>query len=66
MKVNESNTDRIIRVVVGVVFLYLGFSGFMTGWLAIVVGLVGLLLLVTGALGFCPLYALLKMSTNKK
>ena len=65
MKLNESNLDRIIRAVVGVVLLYLGFGGVMSGTLAIVADVLGAVLLVTGAVGFCPLYAALKLSTRK-
>ena len=66
MKQNESNVDRIIRAVAGIVMLYLGFGGALTGALAIVVGVIGAVLLLTGAVGFCPIYAVLKFSTLKK
>lgn len=59
MKVNESNVDRIIRAVVGVGLAYAGFSSW--GWIATVVGVV---LILTAAVGFCPLYALLKFKTK--
>jgi hypothetical protein len=65
MKLNESNTDRIIRAVAGVIVLYLGF-GVLGGTLAIVADVVGVILVATAAIGFCPLYALLKFSTLKK
>jgi hypothetical protein len=65
MKLNESNIDRIIRAVAGVVLLYLGFA-VLAGALAIVVDVIGVVLLLTGAVGFCPLYALLKLSTLKQ
>jgi hypothetical protein len=65
MKLNESNTDRIIRAVAGVVLLYLGFA-VLAGALAIVVDVVGVVLLLTGAVGFCPIYALFKLSTLKQ
>ena len=64
MKLNESNVDRIIRAVAGVVLLYLGFGGVLAGGLAIVADVVGLVLLVTAAIGFCPLYAMIKFSTR--
>jgi len=64
MKLNESNVDRIIRAVAGIVLLYLGFGGILAGGLAIVADVVGLVLLVTGAIGFCPLYAMIKFSTR--
>ncbi|RPH62863.1 MAG: DUF2892 domain-containing protein [Chloroflexi bacterium] len=66
MKVNESNVDRIIRVVVGIVLLYLGFGGVLGGVLAIVADIFGVIMLLTGAIGFCPLYTLFKFSTLKK
>lgn len=65
MKLNESNLDRIIRAVVGVVLLYLGFA-ILSGTVAFVADVVGVILLATAAIGFCPLYALFKLSTLKK
>lgn len=65
MKLNESNVDRIIRVVAGVVLLFLGFGGALSGALAVVAEVLGGVMLLTGAVGFCPLYALLNLSTLK-
>ena len=65
MKLNESNIDRIIRAVIGIVLLYLGFGGVLSGATAIVVDILGVILLFTGAVGFCPLYMLFKFSTRK-
>lgn len=58
MKINEGNTDRIIRVAVGLGLLSLIFIGPQTMW-----GLVGLVPLLTGAFGYCPLYQILGLST---
>ena len=66
MNLNESNTNRIIRAVAGVVLLYLGFGGVLGGALAVVADVLGVVLLITGAIGFCPLYTLFKFSTLKK
>jgi len=66
MRLNESNIDRVIRVIVGVVLLYLSFGGVLSGAPAIVADVVGVVMLLTGAIGFCPLYTLLKVSTLKK
>jgi hypothetical protein len=66
MKTNESNVDRIIRAVAGVVLLFLGFGGPLSGGLAVVADVLGVVLLFTGAVGFCPLYAMFKFSTLKK
>ncbi|MEN8114438.1 MAG: DUF2892 domain-containing protein [Actinomycetota bacterium] len=61
---NEASWDRIVRVVGGVVLIGLGLGGVIGspwGWIAAIVGAV---FVVTGALGVCPIYSLLKTSTN--
>jgi hypothetical protein len=65
MKINEGRTDRIIRIVLGIVLLVLGIAVIATGWLEWIVVALSAILLVTGIVGFCPLYALLKINTNK-
>jgi uncharacterized membrane protein len=64
MKLNESNLDRIIRAVAGVVLLALGLV-VLSGVLAIVADVIGAVLLLTGLVGFCPLYAIFKIGTLK-
>ena len=66
MKKNMSQTDRIIRVIAGIALLALGLFGVVSGALLYVFYVLAALLLVTGALGFCPAYWLLKLSTAKK
>ncbi len=58
MLANESTADRAMRVVLGIVLLSLVFVGPQTLW-----GLVGLVLLVTGAIGSCPIYRLFGITT---
>jgi len=55
---NEHNIDRAIRIVLGLALLSLVFIGPKTLW-----GLVGLVPLLTGAIGSCPLYRLLGINT---
>jgi hypothetical protein len=62
-KINEGSADRVIRVVLGVVLLALYFMGTVTGTLGWVALVVGVIALATGAVGFCPLYAVLGLST---
>jgi hypothetical protein len=62
---NESGIDRIIRVVLGIVLIALAWGGVVSGGFGIVLGVVGAVLLLTGAVGFCPLYALLKIRTKQ-
>lgn len=60
MKCNAGGIDRGVRIVLGVVLLSLVFVGPQTPW-----GWIGLIPLVTGIAGFCPLYTVLGMSTCK-
>ena len=55
---NESTADRVMRVVLGIVLLSLMIVGPKTLW-----GLVGLVPLVTGAIGFCPVYRLFQITS---
>ena len=65
MKLNESGMDRIIRVVLGIALVGLDLGGVISGWVGIVSLVVGIVLVLTGAVGFCPLYAMFKLRTNK-
>jgi hypothetical protein len=56
---NTGNLDRIIRVVVGALLVGNVFVGLQT-----VVGWVGLILIVTGLFGTCPVYSLLGIDTR--
>jgi hypothetical protein len=63
MATNEGTVDRIIRVVLGIAALVGAFAvglGSVGGVLLLVVGGV---LALTGAIGFCPLYRVLGIST---
>lgn len=64
MKLNESGLDRIIRVVLGVILLVLGWGGIVGGTWGLVFKILGFLPLLTGIVGFCPLYTLLKFKTK--
>lgn len=56
---NEATIDRVLRVVLGLFLLSLTVFGPQTMW-----GLLGLVPLATGALGSCPVYTLLGVSTK--
>jgi len=55
---NEGKTDRVLRVIVGVVLISLVFVGPQTPW-----GWIGLVPFVTGLVGSCPAYSLLGINT---
>ena len=63
--INEAPWDRIVRVIFGLGLLAMAWAGVVTGGWAVVVLVVGAVALLTGVVGFCPLYALLKFRTNK-
>ncbi|HZC06784.1 MAG TPA: DUF2892 domain-containing protein [Ktedonobacterales bacterium] len=60
---NEGALDRLLRALVGVALVVIMFTA-LSGIAQIIVGVVAAILLVTAAIGFCPLYALLRISTN--
>ena len=55
---NEGTADRALRIIVGLGVLSLYFIGPKTPW-----ALLGLVPLLTGLVGSCPLYSLFGMST---
>ena len=61
---NEGTVDRVVRVVLGVAMMIVGF-GVIGGTGGTVLGVIGVVPLLTGAIGFCPLYALLHIRTNR-
>ena len=63
--INESNVDRIVRVVLGIVLLALGWGGVVDGGWGVFLKVIGFVPLLTGIVGFCPIYALLKLRTNR-
>jgi len=60
MKANVGSADRIIRFILGVIILALGFY-FKSWW-----GIIGIVPIITGFLNFCPVYSLIGVSTKKK
>ena len=58
MRPNVGRTDRIIRIVVGLLLLPLAIIGPQTAW-----AYLALIPLFTGVFGYCPLYDFLNIST---
>jgi hypothetical protein len=65
LTINESPLDRIIRIGVGLGLAGIAIAGVVTAPIAYAAWLIAALLLVTGIVGFCPLYALLGVSTRR-
>jgi hypothetical protein len=66
MKRNMGTTDRVVRVVIA--FLIAGFylGGAISGTLAVILGIIAVVFLLTSAMGFCLLYLPLNITTCKK
>ena len=64
MKQNMGSMDRTIRFLLVVAVAALYFMGTISGTVAIILGIVAAIFLLTSIVGFCPLYALLGLSTQ--
>ena len=66
MKRNMGPVDRIIRVALAAVVAVLYFTGQISGVLAIVLGALAVVFVLTSIVGVCPLYLLFGISTRRK
>ena len=58
MKTNEGVIDRSLRVILGLALIGLAATGTIGMW-----GYIGIIPLVTGAVGMCPIYSLLGINS---
>lgn len=58
MKTNVGGIDRILRIVLGLALIALTLTGAIGAW-----GWIGVVPVLTGALGTCPLYTMLGFSS---
>jgi hypothetical protein len=65
MKKNVGTADRIIRIAAAVIIAVLYFTNIISGTLAIILGLLAVIFLLTSAMSFCPIWFSLKVSTKK-
>ena len=63
MKKNMGSADRIIRLLIAAVAAFLFFNRTLSGTLGIVALVVAVIFTLTSVLSFCPIYALLGLST---
>ena len=66
MKANISSADKIIRISLAIVLVILFFTGMVSGVLGYVFLALAAILILTSLISFCPIYALLGLSTKKK
>ncbi|MCG8328473.1 MAG: DUF2892 domain-containing protein [Chitinophagales bacterium] len=63
MKKNIGSADRIIRIILAVVFGALYFTGTVTGTFGLILLVLGGVFLLTSLISSCPLYSLVGLST---
>ena len=64
MKANMGTIDRVIRAIVGIALIASWPLGLLEGTLAIVLPVMGVVLLITAMLRWCPPYMLLGINTG--
>lgn len=58
MKVNVGMVDKVVRIIAGLVLIGLTLTGTIGAW-----GWIGVIPLVTGVMGWCPLYSIIGVNT---
>ena len=66
MKKNMGTIDRVLRVVIAVVIGVLYFTGIISGTVALVLALLGVVFVLTSLISTCPLYLPFNLSTRGK
>ncbi|MBW6479508.1 MAG: DUF2892 domain-containing protein [Bacteroidales bacterium] len=65
MKANMGTADKVIRVLIALVTGVLIYANVLTGTLAIVLGVLSIVLVLTSLVSFCPIYSLFGVKTCK-
>ena len=65
MKKNIGSLDSNIRITLAIVLSLLFLGKFIVGTLGLIAFIIGIVLLVTSLVSFCPLYKLLGITTKK-
>ncbi|MBD3271365.1 MAG: DUF2892 domain-containing protein [Elusimicrobia bacterium] len=65
MKKNVGTIDRLIRVFAALVLGVMVFVGNLNGLLSVIIGIIAIILLFTGIVGWCGLYTICGISTKK-
>ena len=66
MTKNMGTIDRVVRILVAIAVLVLYLTHVIAGPLAIVLGVIAAVFVLTSFVGVCPAYIPLKLSTAKK
>ena len=63
---NMGTTDRVVRLLAAAAVLALDLTGTISEAVAIVLGILAAVFVLTSIVRFCPLYLPLRLSTRKK
>jgi hypothetical protein len=63
MKPNEGTTDRLIRLILGVVLIIIGWPILKNNTLGIILDTIGVIFFITGITGFCAIYKIFGINT---
>ena len=66
MKKNIGSTDKFLRIALAILVAVLYFTNVINGTLAIVLGILAVVFVLTSFISFCPLYLPFGISTLKK
>ena len=66
LKKNMGTADRIIRTIVAVVIIALYLTGQISGTVTVILAIVTAAFLATSAVGYCPVYSVVGISTLKQ
>lgn len=66
MKLNMGTADRIIRLIVAAIIVFLYLNHILEGTTGIILLVIAIVFALTSFISFCPLYTLFGFSTRKK
>ncbi len=66
MKANIGSFDKVIRIILAIIFAVLYFTKLVDGTVGIVLLVLSGILLLTSMFSFCPLYTILGLKTTSK
>ena len=59
------NIDKLARIIVAIIIGVLYYTGQISGTIAIILLIVGVIFTITSIVGVCPLYSIFGISTTK-
>ncbi len=64
MSLNVGSVDRVLRLVIGVLFILAKIANWVGGGWGWALAIIGVVLIITALVGYCPLYGVCGISTS--